>query len=312
MAVNPVSMQPRRGGTRAVILAGGQGTRLRPYTSILPKPLMPIGDRSILEIVIEQLGESGIDDVTLCVGYLSHLIRAVFDSRANGSAAIEYVQEEDALGTAGPLRLVDGLDDTFVVMNGDVLSTLDFGELVRYHKQQGNAVTIATRDRRIKIDYGVLHLESTSSDARIADFEEKPEVTSTVSMGIYVIEPWVLELIPKGRRFDFPDLIQSLLRRQHPVGAYRFEGMWFDIGRHEDYEEAVTAWERAQSENGNGNGNGNGNSNGNGSRNNGSKAAANANANGNGNGNGHHPAKPSTSRSRSRNVAAKPQAVTKR
>lgn len=306
MAVNPVSMQRRGRGTRAVILAGGQGTRLRPYTSILPKPLMPIGDRSILEIVIEQLGKSGIDDVTLCVGYLSHLIRAVFDSRANGSAAIEYVQEEDALGTAGPLRLVDGLDETFVVMNGDVLSTLDFGALVRYHKQQGNAVTIATRDRRIKIDYGVLHLESTSGDARIANFEEKPEVTSTVSMGIYVIEPWVLELIPKGRRFDFPDLIQSLLRQQEPVGAYRFEGMWFDIGRHEDYEEAVTAWERAQQD-GNGNGNANGNANG---SQNGSKATGAAN--GNGNGNGHHPAKPSASRTRSRTVAAKPQAMTKR
>ena len=261
MTVNPISnpsadSRPRR--TRAVILAGGQGTRLRPYTSILPKPLMPIGHRSILEVVIEQLGDSGIEDVTLCVGYLSHLIRAVLDNCADCSAAIRYVQEEQALGTAGPLRLVEGLDETFVVMNGDVLTTLNFGSLVRYHKQQGNAVTIATHDRRIKIDYGVLHLESQAKNPRILGFEEKPEVTSAVSMGIYVIEPWVLELIPGGRHFDFPDLIQLLLRDGHPVGAYRYDGLWFDIGRHEDYEEAVDAWQAATvPANGNGNGNGN-------------------------------------------------------
>ena len=309
MAVNPIFEPPIAGrrpqGTRAVILAGGQGTRLRPYTSILPKPLMPIGDRSILEIVIEQLSDSGIVDVTLCVGYLSHLIRAVFDTRADPSVAIRYVQEEDALGTAGPLRLVDNLDETFIAMNGDVLTTLDFAALVRYHKQQGNAVTIATRDRRIKIDYGVLRLESQRLDARIAEFEEKPEVTSTVSMGIYVIEPWVLDLIPKGRRFDFPDLIQRLLRHEHPVGAYRYDGMWFDIGRHEDYEEAVDAWEAA-------NPRGNGNGNGNGHKNNGHSVE---NGNGRANGNGHSAktvsaSSPSTARSGTR-ATAKRRTLTK-
>ena len=232
---------------RAVILAGGLGTRLRPYTSILPKPLMPIGDRSILEIVIEQLSNSGITDVTLCVGYLSHLIRAVLNHSLDASVAIRYVQEEGALGTAGPLRLVDGLDDTFIVMNGDVLTTLDFRTLLRYHKESGNAVTIATRDRRIKIDYGVLHLESQEDNARIQRFDEKPEVISTVSMGIYVIEPRVLDLIPRGSRFDFPDLVQRLLRADEPVGAYRFDGLWFDIGREEDYEEAVAVWEATHS-----------------------------------------------------------------
>jgi NDP-sugar pyrophosphorylase family protein len=232
---------------RAVILAGGLGTRLRPYTSILPKPLMPIGDRSILEIVIEQLSNSGITDVTLCVGYLSHLIRAVLNHRLDASVAIRYVQEEGARGTAGPLRLVDGLDDTFIVMNGDVLTTLDFGTLLRYHREKGNAVTIATRDRRIKIDYGVLHLGSPDDDARIQRFDEKPEVISTVSMGIYVIEPWVLDLIPRGRRFDFPDLVQRLLRANEPIGAYRYDGLWFDIGREEDYEEAVAVWEATHS-----------------------------------------------------------------
>ncbi len=269
MAVNPLEVfespshdRDADGATRAVILAGGQGTRLRPYTSILPKPLMPIGDRSILEIVLEHLFHAGITDITLCVGYLAHLIQAVMDNRSDDSVTIRYVHEKKALGTAGPLRLVDGLDDTFIVMNGDVLTTLDYRELVRYHKEHGNAVTIATRDRRIKIDYGVLHLESALRDARICQFEEKPEMISTVSMGIYVFEPWVLRLIPAGRRFDFPDLIQRLLGAGEPVGAYRHEGMWFDIGRSEDYEAAVEAWEAASPRtrtNGNGthaNGNG--------------------------------------------------------
>jgi NDP-sugar pyrophosphorylase family protein len=234
---------------RAVILAGGRGTRLAPYTSVLPKPLMPVGDRAILELVVDQLEVCGITDITFCVGYLSHLIRAVFDSRENGHVDIRYVQEKDALGTAGPLRLVDGLDDTFVVMNGDVLTTLDYRDLVRFHREQGNALTIATRARAVKIDYGVLHLEGqVGSRQRIVAYQEKPEIVSTVSMGIYVLEPEVLELIPDDRPFDVPDLVQALLRKGIPLGAYQYDGLWFDIGRKEDYEEAVTTWLAADPE----------------------------------------------------------------
>src|SRR6266571_5087432 len=142
--------------TRAVILAGGRGTRLAPYTSVLPKPLMPIGDRAILELVVERLAKFGIRDITFCVGYLSHLIRAVFDSRQGKEVRIRYVQEEEALGTAGPLRLVDDICDTFIVMNGDVLTDLDYADLLDYHRTSGNALTIATQERSIKLDYGVL------------------------------------------------------------------------------------------------------------------------------------------------------------
>ena len=231
---------------RAVILAGGRGTRLAPYTSILPKPLMPVGERAILELVVDQLENCGVIDITFCVGYLSHLIRAVFDSRPNGRVSIDYVQEQDALGTAGPLRLVQGLDDTFIVMNGDVLTTLDYGDLLRHHREQGNVLTIATRERAVKIDYGVLHLDSYAgldgSLRRIVAYEEKPEIVSTVSMGIYVLEPSALEAIPADRPFDVPDLVQTLLEAGQPVGAYRYDGLWFDIGRKEDYEQAVTAW----------------------------------------------------------------------
>jgi NDP-sugar pyrophosphorylase family protein len=229
-------------GTKAVVLAGGLGTRLAPYTSILPKPLMPVGDRSVLEVLVEQLEESGIKDITFCVGYLSHLIKAVFDTRQNGHVKITYVQEEGARGTAGPLLLVDGLDDTFIVMNGDVLTTLDYGALIRHHKESENALTIAAHTRRIDIDYGVIHVGSQEDDQRIVRYEENPELTSTVSMGVYVLEPSVLEHVPSGDRFDVPDLVQALLRSGERVGAYPFDGVWFDIGRREDYEEAVTTW----------------------------------------------------------------------
>src|SRR5438874_2150603 len=242
---------------KAVVLAGGRGTRLAPYTTILPKPLMPVGDRSILEIVVDQLEKAGVVDIRFSVGYLSHLIRAVFDHRPAGNAEITYVAEKSALGTAAPLKLINDLESTFLVMNGDVLTTLDFGDVVRYHREQGNALTIATHDRSIKIDYGILHVDATQS---VRDFEEKPEIVSAVSMGIYVMEPEVLEYIPKGRHFDFPDLVAALLKAGRPIGAYRSDGLWFDIGRHEDYEQAVAAW----TQNGHGNGNGNG-SNGHGS-----------------------------------------------
>jgi NDP-sugar pyrophosphorylase family protein len=240
-AAEPARVAELRGleETGVVILAGGRGTRLAPYTSVLPKPLMPVGDQSILEIVVEQLAACGVKKINLCVGYLAHLIRAVFDQRAPSDVAITYVYEEHPLGTAAPLRLVDGLDRTFMVMNGDVLTTLDYRELLQHHREQGNVLTIATHDRSIRIDYGMLHLDVA---ARLHAFEEKPEIVSPVSMGIYVMEPEILQFIPEGEKYDFPDLVQALLAAQLPVGAYRFGGMWFDIGRADDYEQAVEAW----------------------------------------------------------------------
>jgi NDP-sugar pyrophosphorylase family protein len=222
-----------------VVLAGGRGTRLAPYTSVLPKPLMPVGDRSILEVVVGQLEEAGIVDIRFCVGYLAHLIQAVFENRENGHVNITYVRERDALGTAAPLRLVAGLDRTFMVMNGDVLTTLDYRDLVDHHRQQGNALTIAAHRRAIKIDYGMLHLDVSS---RVRQYEEKPEIESLVSMGIYVMEPAVMGYIPEEGHFDFPDLVRALLAAKEPVGAYIHEGLWFDIGRQEDYERATAAW----------------------------------------------------------------------
>ena len=226
----------------AVVLAGGRGTRLAPYTSVLPKPLMPIGESSILEIVLGQLNAHGITSVTLCVGYLSHLIRAVIGDRVADAVEISYVHEETALGTAGPLRLVGGLDSTFVVMNGDVLTTMDFNQLIRHHRREGNILTIATRERQIRIDYGVLDLGLNGSPDRVVAYTEKPEVRSSVSMGIYVLEPEALQFIPSEGSFDVPDLVQALLSAGEHVGAFRYEGLWFDIGRRDDYEAAAEAW----------------------------------------------------------------------
>jgi flavin reductase (DIM6/NTAB) family NADH-FMN oxidoreductase RutF/dTDP-glucose pyrophosphorylase len=230
---------------QAVILAGGRGTRLAPYTSVLPKPLMPVGDRSILEVVVAQLEAAGIRNVNFCVGYLAHLIETVFDNRPPGDATITYVREGDALGTAAPLRLVSGLNGTFLVMNGDVLTTLDYEDLIRFHCEQGNKVTIASHKRSTKLDYGMLHLDVTQ---RVRGFREKPVIESPVSMGIYVMEPDVLDYIPEDSYFDFPDLILALLADDQRVGAYGFDGTWFDIGRQDDYELAVETWLETEEE----------------------------------------------------------------
>jgi NDP-sugar pyrophosphorylase family protein len=221
-----------------VILAGGRGARLAPYTSVLPKPLMPVGDRAILEIVVGQLADYGARNINFCVGYLAHLIRAVFDHRTRPDVAITYVHEQEALGTAAPLQLVEGLDRTFIAMNGDVLTTLDYRDLLRHHRERGNILTIATHNRSIKTDYGMLRLDV---GARVQGFEEKPEIVSPVSMGIYVMEPEVLQYIPPSP-FDFPELVQTLLAQGEPVGAYIYGGIWFDIGRADDYQQAVDTW----------------------------------------------------------------------
>jgi NDP-sugar pyrophosphorylase family protein len=232
---------------KIVILAGGKGTRLAPYTSVLPKPLMPIGNLSILEILVKQLAAYGFNDITLCVGYLSHLIQAVLTNGVSTNSKITYVHEPEPLGTAGPLSLVDGLDSTFLAMNGDVLTTLDYGELVRHHRESGNALTIAAHKRASLIDYGVLHLDAATNGAAcrtVQAYEEKPQIPHVVSMGVYAIEPRTLDYIPRGEYFDFPDLVQALLRAGESVGAFLFDGLWLDIGRHEDYEQAVAIWEQ--------------------------------------------------------------------
>jgi NDP-sugar pyrophosphorylase family protein len=220
---------------RAVVLAGGKGTRLEPYTTILPKPLMPIGEMPILEVLLRQMKRAGINHVVLTVGHLAPLLRAYFGDGAQWDLDITYSTEQVPLGTAGPLSLVRGLEKTFLVTNGDVLTTLNLKKLIAFHKQKGGIATIAAHQRQIRIDLGVIQWDG---DDRISGYIEKPTTDYSVSMGIYVFEPRVLEYIPVGQYLDFPDLILKLIANGEVVNGYTFDGYWMDLGRADDYHQA--------------------------------------------------------------------------
>jgi NDP-mannose synthase len=230
---------------RAVVLAGGKGTRLSPYTKILPKPLMPIGEMPILEVILLQMKEEGITDITLTVGHLSHLLMAFFQDGSSMGVQIGYSLENKPLGTAGPISQVSGLDSTFLVMNGDILTKLRFRELVKFHHEQKAIATIAAHHRQNRVDLGVI---IKNGDCRIADYIEKPVNDYLVSMGIYVFEPEVLQYIPPCEYLDFPDLVKILLRAGEKVVGYEYDGYWQDLGRPDDYEMATRDFETMREE----------------------------------------------------------------
>ncbi len=220
---------------KAVILAGGKGTRLAPYTTIFPKPLVPIGDRPILEIIVRQLVAQGIGDIVLSVGHLGELIEAYFQNghRNIPGLKLQYFRECQPLGTAGPLAMIPGLDETFLVMNGDVLTTLDYQNLIDFHHRSDAILTIAMHRKEVRVDLGVL---DTNESSRLVSYREKPTYCFNVSMGIYIYEPNVLHYIQGGRYLDFPDLVSELLRHDEKVVGYQSQDYWLDIGRREDYE----------------------------------------------------------------------------
>jgi NDP-sugar pyrophosphorylase family protein len=226
---------------RAVILAGGLGTRLRPYTTVLPKPLVPIGDRPILEHIIRRLSAAGVDRVDLCLGYLGELIRAYFSQATTLPEGVElhWHWEREPLGTAGALRTVPDLDDTFIAMNGDVLTTLDYAALMDFHRDRGAALTVAMHARKVEIDLGVIE----SSDGMITGYREKPTLDYNVSMGVYVYEPRALDHLPEGV-CQFPDLVERLLDAGEPVAAFRSDADWFDVGTIDEHERAMAEFER--------------------------------------------------------------------
>jgi len=222
---------------KAVVLAGGKGTRLAPYTKILPKPLMPIGeDMPILEVLLRQLKRSGVDEVVLAVGHLSELLRAFFQDGSRFGLKIQYSYEDCPLGTAGPLSLLTSLDETFMVSNGDVLTTLDFRALVDFHRSHKAVATIASHVRNVRIDLGVIR---TNLDNEVIGYIEKPTYELFVSMGVYVFEPRVLSYIEYGQYLDFPDLVLKLIAAGERVMSFPYEGYWMDLGRIDDYEQAV-------------------------------------------------------------------------
>ncbi|GAB3671964.1 nucleotidyltransferase family protein [Actinocorallia lasiicapitis] len=219
----------------AVILAGGKGVRLRPYTSTLPKPLVPIGDQySILEIVLHQLAQQGFTSVTLAIGHLGHLIRSYVGDGSRWGLKIDYQTEENPLGTMGPLLSLPGLPEDFLVMNGDILTDLCFGELLATHKAAKAPLSVATYRREVKIDFGVL----TSDDGRIREFAEKPTLDYRVSMGVYALNRSVLDRYTPGLPLGFDELVLDLLAMGTWPLDYAFDGYWLDIGRPDDYDRA--------------------------------------------------------------------------
>ncbi|GAB3250457.1 nucleotidyltransferase family protein [Kineosporia babensis] len=220
----------------AVILAGGQGVRLRPYTTSLPKPLMPIGDRySILEIVLTQLSDQGFTDVTLAIGHLGHLIRSFIGDGSRWGLQVRYLDEDRPMGTMGPvLRLIDELPSEVLVMNGDILTDMNYAQLLTDHRAGGHPLTIATYQREVKIDFGVLEIDSD----QVVAFREKPTHHYRVSMGVYGVSTAALRGYDAGRHFGFDDLVLDLLKQQTPPGSFPFEGFWLDIGRPDDYDQA--------------------------------------------------------------------------
>jgi NDP-mannose synthase len=221
---------------RAVILAGGRGARLTPYTTVLPKPLMPIGDLPVLEILIRRLRAHGIRQITLLVGYLAELMRAFCGDGSRWGVTIEYSYEKEPLGTAGPLRLLPDWREPLLVVNGDLLTDLDFTEFMKSHFRARVTATIGIYQRSVPLEFGIIEV---SSAGHVSNYIEKPEHTYLVSMGAYILEPQALDMIPPRQRFDMPELVRLIISNGERVTSYLHKGYWVDIGRVEDYRQAL-------------------------------------------------------------------------
>lgn len=224
---------------RAVILAGGRGTRLRPYTVVLPKPLMPIGDFPILEVIVRQLARCGFDRITMAVNHQAELIKAFFQDGAKWNTRIDYSLEDDPLGTMGPLRLIPDLPENFIVMNGDILTDLNFGAFFDAHVAEGVVFTISSSRREQVTDFGVLKTD----DGSLVGFEEKPRSTYEVSMGVYMVSSKIVARIPADGPFGFDQLMLDLMQDRQRIAVKCYEGYWLDIGRPDDYMRAIDEFE---------------------------------------------------------------------
>jgi len=221
---------------KAIILAGGKGTRLRPYTTNFPKPLMPIGEKPILEIVISHLRAANITDIIITTGHLAELIRSFFKDGKQYGVNISYSNEDKALGTAGPLNLIrEQLTDTFLLMNGDVLTDINYDDFIKYHKKQKSVATIALSKRVVNIDFGVIKV---TQDNLFSGWQEKPTIEYIVSTGIYLFEPESLDSLTEKGFLNIPDFFLRLKKDGKKISGYIHKGYWLDIGRPEDYEKA--------------------------------------------------------------------------
>jgi len=226
---------------RAVILAGGKGTRLRPYTVVLPKPLMPIGDYPILEVIVRQLVQNGFSHITMAVNHQAELIQTFFGNGSKWGICIDYSLEDKPLSTMAPLKLIDNLPEHFLVMNGDILTDLDFSEFYNYHVSKNNIFTISSCQREMKSEFGVL--ESNENNTLVG-FKEKPISKYDVSMGIYMVSKVAVDFIPENTFYGFDHLMLDLMTHKKEPKVKRFSGYWLDIGRPEDYEVAIDVFEK--------------------------------------------------------------------
>lgn len=226
---------------RAIILAGGKGTRLKPYTVVLPKPLMPIGEYPILEVVVRQLVKSGFKHITMAVNIQANIIKAFFGSGKKWGVTIDYSFEDIPLGTIGPLKLIKNLPDDFLVMNGDILTDLDFKAFYQHHVVHKNIFTISSHYREQKTEYGVLE---TDEKHRLVGFQEKPIIKYEVSMGIYMVNKKILQFIPSGQLYGFDNLMHDLIKTGNIVSVKPFKGYWLDMGRPDDYMQAIEEFDK--------------------------------------------------------------------
>lgn len=225
---------------RAVVLAGGKGTRLRPYTVVLPKPLMPIGEYPILEVIIRQLKHYGFTHITMAVNHQAEIIKAFFGNGSKWGIKIDYSLEEKALSTMAPLKLIKDLPEDFLVMNGDILTDLDFGEFYENHLKNKNIFTISSYQREVKSEFGVLDVDDTNT---LSGFREKPVSIYDVSMGIYMVSNKAVDYIPEDTFYGFDHLMLDLMKNNEEPKVQKFNGYWLDIGRPDDYDIAINMFE---------------------------------------------------------------------
>jgi NDP-sugar pyrophosphorylase family protein len=219
----------------AVILAGGQGTRLAPYTADLPKALVPVCGKPVVEILLHRLKLAGVTKAYLAVNHRADQIRTVLGDGQRFGLNISYSEEPTPLSTVGPITLIPSLPEYFLVVNADILTDLDFKTIFEKHRQSGCNLTVAIYQRTERIDYGVLEV---GSDRRVTGFSEKPDYHFSVSMGVYVFSKAALEFVPHGEPFGFDDLMRILLEKHQPINTVMHHGFWLDIGRVDDYERA--------------------------------------------------------------------------
>ena len=225
----------------AVVLAGGLGTRLHPFTQVIPKPLLPIGEKSVMEIQLSHLRDHGFTDVVIATNYKSELVESYFGDGSKWGVRLRFSKEEQPLGTAGPLALLKSeLRDPFLVLNGDILTNMDFAALLAHHRRLGVALTVGTKELHYPLRYGNVRCEGE----RLLGIDEKPDLSIEIVAGIYGMSPEALDCIPERTNFGMDGLIHALLKQGRPVGVYRITDYWLDIGQLDDFEHAQAAYDK--------------------------------------------------------------------